>query len=203
MVSMRHRMLSTTAAICLATGVLAGSDQALTQREADSFDRKITALIQQAAATGKAIRPLRTQLTDREVNAYFKFQGAQYLPVGVVNPSLEILDTARLSAVATVDLDAVRRSKERSLIDPMSYMSGQLEIRIVGRIRASAGKGTIEIESATLGGVTVPRVLLQELVGYYTRTPDNPGGFMLDQPFDLPQRIRQVDFQRGSAVIVQ
>ena len=200
---MLHRMLSTATAVCLAAVALTAAGQALTQREADSFDKKIGALIQRGAATGAAARPLRTPLTDREVNAYFKFQGAQYLPVGVINPSLQILDNARLSAVATVDLDAVRNSKERGWTDPFTYMSGQLDIRIVGKVHAAGGKGTIEIESATLSGVPIPHILLQELVSYYSKTPENPNGFSLDQQFNLPQRIQQVDFQRGSAVIVQ
>jgi hypothetical protein len=45
--------------------------------------------------------------------------------------------------------------------------------------------------------------LLQEIVSFYTKTAESPAGFSLDQPFDLPQKIRQVDLQRGSATIVQ
>ena len=44
---------------------------------------------------------------------------------------------------------------------------------------------------------------VQELVSYYTRTPELPNGFNLDQPFELPHNIRQIDIQRGAATIVQ
>ena len=106
--------------------------------------------------------------------------------------------------VVTVNLDAVRKSKERGWTDPLAYMSGSVDARVVAILRASEGKGKLELMSATLGGVPVPVPLLQELITYYTRTPESPNGFSLDQPFDLPQQIRQVNFlQRGSAVIVQ
>ncbi len=192
-------------ALCLfGVAVVSAAAQILTKADADSLEKKLAAILQRGAATGRAAeRPLRTAILDREFNAYFKFQGKVHLPVGVVSPKLEILDGGRLVGSATVDLDAVRRSKERGWTDPLAYMSGSVEIRMVGVVRAANGKGKIDLESATLGGLPVPIVLLNELIAYYTRTPESPAGFSLDQAFDLPQKVRQVDFQRGSAVIVQ
>ena len=40
-------------------------------------------------------------------------------------------------------------------------------------------------------------------MSYYSKTPEKPQGFDLDKPFDLPQNIRQVELQRGTATIVQ
>jgi len=177
--------------------------QGLTKRDADSFDRKLAAVLERGAPAGAAGRSLRTTITEAEVNAYLKFQGAAQLPVGVVNPSLSILDTARVGASATVDLDAVRKSQDRTWTDPLAYVSGLVEIRVVGKLRAANGSGTLELESATLGGVPIPKALLQEVVSYYSRTAETPAGFNLDHPFSLPQRIRHVELQRGSAVIVQ
>ena len=200
---LRQRM-ATTALGLIAMVALSAGAQTLTKADADSLQRKLDAILQRGAATGKAARPLSTSITDREFNAYFKFQGAAKLPVGVVNPTLQILDGGRLVGVVTVNLDAVRKSKERGWTDPLAYMSGSVDARIVAVLRAANGKGKLELLSATLGGVPVPVPLLQELITYYTRTPESPNGFALDQPFDLPQQIRQVDFlQRGAAVIVQ
>ena len=200
---MRRRIASTTALCVLCAGALAGGAQTLNKRDADNFDRKLTAVLDYGARTPPPSRPLRTSITEAEINAYLKYQGAAQLPVGVVNPNISIHDATRVSGFATVDLDAVRRSKERAWSDPLGWVSGSLEVRVAGKLRASNGSGTFELESATLGGVPIPKAFLQEVVYHYTRTPESPAGFNLDQQFTFPQRIRQVDLQRGSAVIVQ
>jgi len=201
---MLRRALATSALALIAAGTLFAGTQAYTKADADSLQLKLNAILKRGAATARTARPLSTSVSDREFNAYFRFQGAQHLPVGVVNPTLQILDGGRLIGVVSVDLDAVRKSKERGWTDPLAYMSGMVEARVVGVLRAVEGKGKLDLESATLGGVPVPIALLQELISYYTRTPESPAGFSLDQPFNLPQQIKQVNFvQRGSAVIVQ
>ena len=49
----------------------------------------------------------------------------------------------------------------------------------------------------------MPKALLQEIVSYYTTHAESPAGINLDDPFELPPRIRGVELQRGQAVIVQ
>ena len=201
---MPRRLAWTLAVFAVAvTGASLGAVQSFTKTDADSLEKKIAVVVARGAATDGAARPLRTVFTEREINAYFKFQGAQQLPAGVVNPVITILDGGRVTGVATVDLDAVRKSKERGWLDPLAYLTGSVDLHAVGRLRASGGKGVFELESASVGMLPIPLVALQEIVSHYTKTPENPGGFSLDQPFDLPQKIRQVDLQRGSAVIVQ
>jgi hypothetical protein len=174
------------------------------RKDADLLEKKLSALLERGAKPPtKPARPLRTPISEREVNAYFKFQGKEHLPVGVLNPLVTILDAERVEARATVDLDAVRKAKERGWSDPLSWVTGTLEIRASGKLRAINGQGAFQLEGATLGGVPIPKTLLQELVAYYSRTPDSPNGFDLDQPFALPHQIRQVELQRGIAVIVQ
>ena len=201
---MPRRLAWTMAVFAVAvTGIAQGAVQSLTKTDADSLEKKIAVVVARGAAADAAARPLRTVFTEREINAYFKFQGAQQLPTGVVNPIITILDGGRVTGVATVDLDAVRKSKERGWLDPLAYMTGSVDLHAIGRLRAAGGKGVFELESASIGMLPIPLVALQEIVSHYTATPEKPGGFSLDQPFDLPQKIRQVDLQRGSAVIVQ
>jgi hypothetical protein len=201
-----RRLFAGTAVSIVAWALAAASlaaVQSFSKTDADSLEKKIAAVIARGAANDPVPRPLRTVITEREVNAYFKFQGAQQLPLGVVNPVITILDGGRVSGVATVDLDAVRKSKERGWSDPLAYVAGTVDVHATGRLRGANGKGVFELESATLGLVPIPITLLQEIVTFYSKTPESPGGFALDQPFVLPQKIRQVDLQRGSAVIVQ
>ena len=41
-------------------------------------------------------------------------------------------------------------------------------------LRAANGKGVLTIDTATLNGVSIPVSVLQEVVSYYSRTPDQP-----------------------------
>ena len=49
----------------------------------------------------------------------------------------------------------------------------------------------------------VPKAVLQELLGYYSRTPEDPDGINMDDPFELPSRIREIRVGTGTATVVQ
>jgi hypothetical protein len=174
------------------------------RRDADNLDRKLDQVLARAAKPPpKPSKPLRTTVTEKEVNAYFAFQGKEYLPVGVTNPVVTIIDTSRVEGRATIDLDAIRKSKERGWMDLLSYVTGSVEIRAAGKLRTAEGSGTFELESASIGGVPISKAFLQEVIAYYSRTADSPEGFNLDKPFKLPYQVQHVELQRGLAVIVQ
>jgi hypothetical protein len=59
------------------------------------------------------------------------------------------------------------------------------------------------MQSASLSGIPLPKSFLQELVTFYSRTPDSPEGIRLDDPFELPASIRQIEIGPGQAVVVQ
>jgi hypothetical protein len=203
---MRRRLVRTVALYALgavSVGASLHAQQVHSKRDADSFDKKLTVMLDRGASTVVAPRALRTTITEAEINSYLKFHGAEILPVGVVNPIITIFDTARVGGTVSVDMDAVRKSKERAWSDPLAYATGIVEIRLAVKLKTAKGSGTFELESATLGGVPIPKAFLQAVVAYYTTTPDLPNGFNLDSTFTLPQRIQQVDLQRGLAVIVQ
>ena len=85
----------------------------------------------------------------------------------------------------------------------MNYLTGRLPVTATGTLQTSNGIGRFELESASVGGVPIPKMLLQEIVSYYSRTPQNPVGISLDDPFALPARIREIQVERGQAIIVQ
>ena len=189
-------------AVCATVSVF--SAQQFTQREADSMAKKLAVIL--ARGTSKpATRAtaLRTPVSEREVNAYLKFYSREQLPVGVVDPSLTLAGNRRVSGRAIVDLDVVRKAKERSWLDPAAYLTGSLELLATGLLQTTNGKGTLLIESAHIGGVPIPKSLFQELVSFYSRSPELPDGFDLDKPFDLPASIREVEIQRGAATVIQ
>jgi hypothetical protein len=128
---------------------------------------------------------------------------ADQIPVGIVEPLLNALGEGRVSGRAVVDLDAVRKQKQRGWLDPVGYLSGRLPVTAAGRLITKDGKGQFQLESAEISGVTVPKAVLQELVSYYSRTPENPAGIDMDAPFELPARIREIRVGSGSSTIVQ
>ena len=178
----------------------------LSRQDADRFQSKLTRIVtfgNIAARTGKAVQPQTTPVSDAEVNSYLRFLAADQIPVGIVEPVLNALGEGRVSGRALVDLDAVRKQKQRGWLDPIGYLSGRLPVTASGRLTTKEGKGQFQLESADISGVTVPKAVLQELVGYYSRTPENPAGIDMDAPFELPARIREIQVGSGSSTIVQ
>ena len=86
----------------------------------------------------------------------------------------------RVTGRAIVDLDAVRNQKKRSWTDPLGYLSGMLPLTASGVLTTQNGVGRFQLETAEISGVPIPKPLLQELVGYYSRTPENPAGINMD-----------------------
>ena len=73
----------------------------------------------------------------------------------------------------------------------------------MGTVRGENGKGQLQIERATLSGISIPKSVLQQVVSYYTRSPEMPNGFNIDEPFALPSKIRSVETAKGQATVIQ
>jgi hypothetical protein len=171
------------------------------QADAAAMRQKLTGIVERGEQPARAKRtPLRTPLVEREINAFFKVDGPGFLPAGVVDPQLSIGQGGRVSARAIVDLD---KALTPSLLNPLSWFGGKTEVTAAGVVQAENGKGSIELQSATLAGISIPKTVLQQVVSYYTRTPESPQGFNLDEPFELPSKIQRVETSPGLAVIVQ
>lgn len=172
------------------------------RRDADQFKQKLASISDRAAAPMR--QSVRTTLTEREVNAYLTFEKAAELPTGVVDPSVSILGDNRVMGRAVVDLDKVRQQRNpTSLLDPVRYLRGRLQVSATGVIHATDGVATFGLEAADVAGVPIPKFLLQEIVSYYSRSPERPSGISLDDRFDLPANIREIHVERGQAIVVQ
>jgi hypothetical protein len=178
------------------------ADTRALRRDADLLKQKVDIINKHAEKPTKQGR--RTTVTENEVNAYLAFDAKPQLPAGVVDPSITILGTGRVSGRAVVDLDAVRAAKNpTSLLDPMNYLFGKVPVTATGVLTTSKGVGHFNLESAAIGRIPVPKLILQEIVSYYSRTAQNPAGIGLDDLFALPSKIREIQVQRGQAIIVQ
>jgi hypothetical protein len=196
----RSVCVAAVVAVATAVGVRAGQD--LTRSEGDHMAEKLAAIEARGntpAHLGAA--PVRTSFTDREVNAYFRYNGKDRLPDGVLDPQVTFQSDSRVDVRAVVDLDAVRKSQQSWMA--VVLLHGSVEVRVSGSIAVAGGKGTVQILTATFGGIPIPPSLLQDVVGQYSKSPDLPNGFQLDKPFDLPANIREVRLQHGAATIIQ
>jgi hypothetical protein len=197
---MRNKLVITLIGVVAAATL--GADARVSKRDAEQLRQKVATITALGARPATAAR--RTTVTENEVNAYLAYDAREDLPSGVVEPSVLILGTGRVSGRAVVDLDEMRKSRSAtSLLDPMNFLTGRVPITATGTLTTSRGVGQFQLESAAVGGVPVPKMILQEIVGYYSRTPQKPGGIGLDDPFALPARIREIQVERGQAIIVQ
>ena len=174
----------------------------LSKRDAQAMKEKVAAIAAHGERPSKQGR--RTRVTENEVNSYLTYELGDDLPAGVVQPSVSALGGGRVSGRAVVDLDAVRKAgKSTSLFDLRSYLTGQVPVTAIGVLRTNNGVGRFELESASVGVLPVPKVLLQEIVAHYSKSPSRPDGISLDDQFVLPARIREIQIERGQAIVVQ
>jgi hypothetical protein len=189
-------------ALLLFVAASVAADSVVSRREADSFARKILTIAQYGEAVLAGAR--LTPITEGELNAYLRLDLRDQLPAGVVDPSVQALGNGRLVGQATIDLDAVRRARQSGgPFDPMNLLTGRLPVTAAGVLRTERGRARFELESAAVGGIPVPKSVLQELVTHYSRSPEWPNGIDLDASFALPARITDIHVDTGRAVVVQ
>lgn len=185
--------------------VQAGAQLRLSKQDADRFQTKLSRMVEFAnAPRGRTAPPARSiEVSDSEVNSYLRYHAQGDIPAGIVEPVLTALGNGRVGGRAIVDLDAVRRQKRRGWLDPLGYLTGRLPVTATGTLSTKNGVGRFQLESAELSGVTIPKAVLQELVSYYSQTPDKPSGINMDDPFELPARIREIKVGSGRSTVVQ
>lgn len=190
-------------ALFLLAGVLAAQNPPVTPAEAGQFHQKMLQIMQQAEKPPSTTER-RTTFSEGEVNSYLVYRFGETLPVGVTEPSVDIIGQGRLGGRAVVDLDAVRKAKSSGgWFDPTAYLTGKLPVTATGMLTTRNGVGQFQLESAYISGVPIPKTFLQEIVTYYTRNEQTPNGIKLDDPFELPARIQRIDVEQGRAVVLQ
>ena len=174
----------------------------LSKEDGDRLERKIDDI----AKTGAAPRPQpkRTPVSESELNSYLNLNIKDKIPRGLTNPEISMLGNGALAGRVLVDLDEFNRNRRsQGLMDPLAYLSGKVPVTARGVLRAQDGKGRFQLGAAEIHGIALPKQVVQELVGYFSRTPGNPNGFDIDAPFDLPAKIRQIMINKGEAVVTQ
>ena len=151
----------------------AASDQALNKAQGDRFQAKLAKIVE----TGN--QPQRAKARGRQ--------------------STQVTDT-EVNAYLRYNL---KDEIPAGIVDPMGYLTGRLPITARGRLITQDGIGRFQLESAEVSGVTVPKMFVQELLSFYSRTTEDPDGINMDDPFELPAQIREIKVTQGAATIVQ
>jgi hypothetical protein len=201
--ALRRRAMVVVLGLSLA--VQLGAQTRFTKQDGDRCHGKIGRIntFGMAAKAKAASSSQTTQLTDTELTSYIRYNLKDQVPVGIVEPTLSALGDGRVKGTAVVDLDAVRKQKQRGWTDPMAYMTGQVPLIASGMLITQNGVGRFQLESAQISGITVPKSLLQELLTHYSKTAENPTGINIDDPFELPARIKEIRVGKGEALVVQ
>src|SRR5688572_29354816 len=201
----RRRVSSFSGSLCLcATAgiIVTAAADVLTRQQGDAFAKKVV-VVQEHANDGVK-KPLSTTFTQAETNSYLKFNATELLPTGLTQPEITMLGQNRVSAKAIVDLDIVRKKQSSGgWFDPTSYLTGKLLVTAAGRVITGDGKGRVELQSAEVSGVPIPKTFLNQLVNFFTRTEDNPKGSTVDDVFELPAKIKRIDSEQGRFTVHQ
>ena len=192
------------AAVALAFVAVLSAAPKVTPQQAEAFARKLAIISAQSSLNARAASARRTSVSEDEVNSWFAYRAQPLLPQGMTEPQVSILGNGKLSGTATVDLEAVARSKRTgAVLNPWNLVGGRVPVTVVGMLRTQNGRGQFAVEETTVSGIPVPNSLLQELVAYYSRTANDPDGIRLDDQFELPANIRQIEVGQGQAVVIQ
>jgi hypothetical protein len=182
--------------------VMALASAPVSREQGDRLARKIDEINKNAAS--QPVREKRTPMTEPEVNSYLAFNIKEQIPRGLARPEIRIVGDGQLAGRVWVDMDEFKRGRTSGgIMDPFTYISGQVPVTARGTLRARNGRGQFQLISAEIQGVPLPKPIVQELVSYFSRTQDSPNGFDLDAPFNLPAKIREILVNPGEAVMVQ
>jgi len=196
------RTFLTCGLVALACGLVVRVYAVTSPAQAEAFSSKVARIQEQASRSGGT--PVRTPVTQDELNSWFAYRAPDRLPAGVSQVQMMMIGGGRLEGQATVDLEVVgKRRSSGGAFDPLSYLGGRVPVTVHGVLQSRNGMARFELEDANVSGIPVPSAFLQELVTYYSRTPESPEGVRLDDTFALPANIQQIEVGQGRAVVVQ
>ncbi len=188
--------------LLLAAATTSSAAPNLSREPGERLARKIDEINNNAAAD--PVRPKKTPISEPEVNSYLAFNIKDKIPPGLANPEIRMVGAGQLSGRVFVDMDEFKRHRRSGgFLDPFSFISGQVPVTAHGVLRTKDGTGQFQLASAEIHGVPLPKPLVQELVSFFSRTPEHPNGFNIDAPFTLPAEIREIAIDRGTAVVMQ
>lgn len=166
----------------------------------DQVQAKIDAVLANGALSRVATRT--TTFSENEVNAALAANLIEQIPKGIAGAQVRLLGDARIALRAVVDVDEFKRKRSKPS-GPLMFFGGKIPVLIRGELTAKDGQGTFKLQSAEANGIPLPRAMVLDLLATHTRSRNNPDGFNLEKPFELPANIRAVTVNAGEIIVVQ
>ncbi len=169
----------------------------------DDADAVATTVIrlERRLRSGRSASDETVVVSERQLNSFVNLSLAGTLPPEVSGLMLQ-LERDRLGAHAMLDLDRVKEKLPKGATSGMlMFLTGTVPVEVVGRVSSANGTGRVEIEQASVAGVSLPASMLSQIVSLSTRTRTRPGGLDILAPFPLPWTARQVRLEPGRALV--
>jgi hypothetical protein len=139
--------------------------------------------------------------TQGEVNSYLNLAYAEKLPKGLKDVEVR-LDRDRILAKGMVNIDRVKgKVADGGGWGPLSFLSGDVPVEIMGKVTSKDGFGTIQWETVYLSSMRLPVSALEQLVLSATKSESNPEGFDIHAPFRLPYSVERLRLEPGRALL--
>ena len=125
------RIAGLVVAVFVSVAPLLAGTVRVSKEDAERFQAKLTKIVEfgNAKPAAKATPKRSTAVTDNEVNSYIRLKAADQIPVGITEPELTAVGDGRVAGRAIVDLDAVRKQKQRGWLDPLAYLAASCRSR--------------------------------------------------------------------------
>jgi hypothetical protein len=167
---------------------------------ADSLAGKLARI---EAAARKAIKPpakpQSMEVSESEVNSYLNLTLGPKMPPELSEVAFRI-EPNRIAGTGLVDLDKLKAKIPSSgPFNPLSFLGGRVPVDLKTQLPTENGMGSLVVEELSLGGVSLPMSLIQQIVLSATRTRENPRGFDVQMPFRLPNDVKKVRLGTGKA----
>ena len=79
------------------------------------------------------------------------------------------------------------------------FLRGKQTIEVEGRLKTEKGRGTYQVERATLNGMPLPASLVNAILSTVGRRQDPP--FDPTEPFDLPYGVQTIEVQEQKTIL--
>jgi hypothetical protein len=142
--------------------------------------------------------PERLELMENDVNAWLNLVIENQKEPSVRQAHVDFLGDNRIEGTAEIDMDKVKLDGYSAQLFK-NLLKGVQKVDVIGKLECADGKGEFSVEEASLNGISVPAVLVEQVLSYATsREPPN---IDITEPFNLPADVRSVKVLKDRIVI--
>jgi hypothetical protein len=187
-----------------ATAVQASkASSGISQVAADSCAAKVQRLEDYAAAAIPAgkVGQHTTRMTEDELNSYLEFELRPEYHASLKSLKVK-LSESRLQGSASIDFDLVELKNNPLLTGLLRKMlAGVHSLTVLGNLISADGKAHFVLSEASFDGITLPNLLVAEIITAVCRKQNPPFDPM--KPSVLPYHIQKVDLHAGYILVYQ